>query len=208
MQKLPLEEIRYRYKEKYEERLSRNNDELKKNMEGYRINYDGKHYFIEVQSKQEECEQIVDFLNVQKKEPDVVKKYHLLLQTLPENYRQEFPDTLKYHKGYTTYLINKRKNKSIQMVQSFKALKTMLSLMDKEIAAYSDEEMAELIKNKSFTATTKQHSVWFIKYIYNKAPEQFQFNVEMSMLRRETIRGEEDFYMVEEWAAFADVFFA
>ena len=207
MQKLTLEEIRYRYKEKYEERLSGNNDELKKNMEGYRINYDGKHYFIEVQNKQEECEQIVDFLNVQKKEPDVVKKYHLLLQTLPENYRQEFPDTLKYHKGYITYLINKRKNKSIQMVQSFKALKTMLSLMDKEIAAYSDEEMAELIKNKSFTTTTKQHAVWFIKYIYNKAPEQFQFNVEMSMLRRETIRGEADFYTPEEWDVFADVFF-
>lgn len=207
MQKLTLEEIRHRYKEKYEERLSENNDELKKNLEGYRINYDGQHYFIEVQNKQEECEQIADFLNVQKKEPDVVKKYHLLLQTLPENYRQKFPDTLKYHNGYITYLINRRKNKSIQMVQSFKALKTMLSLMDKEIAAYSDEEMAELIKNKSFTTTMKQHAVWFIKYIYNKAPEQFQFNVEMSMLRRETIRGEEDFYTAEEWAAFADVFF-
>lgn len=109
MQKLTLEEIRYRYKEKYEERLSGNNDELKKNMEGYRINYDGKHYFIEVQNKQEECEQIVDFLNVQKKEPDVVKKYHLLLQTIPENYRQEFPIRLNIIRAILLILSIKEK---------------------------------------------------------------------------------------------------
>lgn len=79
--------------------------------------------------------------------------------------------------------------------------------MDKEITEYSDEELAELIKDKSFTTTTKQHIVWFLKYIYNKEHGQFRFNVEMSMLRRETIREEEDFYIPKEWAYFADVFF-
>ena len=93
------------------------------------------------------------------------------------------------------------------MVHSFKALKTMLSLMDKEITEYFDEELAELVKDKSFTNTSKQHTVWFLKYIYNKEPEKFRFDVEMSMLRRETIREEEDFYTPEEWDAFIRIFF-
>ncbi len=93
------------------------------------------------------------------------------------------------------------------MVRSFRALETMLSLMDKEITEYSDEELSELIKDKSFTVAQKQHAVWFLKYIYNKEPDRFKFNVEMSMLRRKTIRVEKDFYTPEEWADFTDLFF-
>ena len=210
MQKLTFAEIRHRYKEKYEKRLRGDNAALKKKLEGYRIYQEGKQYFLKVQDKQKECERIVDFLDIQKRilhEADVKKKYHLLLDTLPENYQIKFQDTIRRHEGYIKYLVNRRKNERIQMVQSFKALKTMLSIMVKEITEYSDEEIAELIKDKSFSTATRQHAVWFIKYIYDKGPEQFRFNVEMSMMRRETIRKEADFYTPEEWAAFADVFF-
>lgn len=210
MQRLTFIEIRHRYKEKYSKRLSGDNSMLKKKLEGYRIYQDGKHYFLKVQDKQKECEKIVDFLNLQKRifhEDDVIKKYQLLLSTIPENYQLKFQDTIRRHDGYILYLVNHRKNESIQMVQSFKALKIMLSIMDKEITEYSDEEIAELIKDKSFSTATRQHAVWFLKYIRNKEPEQFKFNVEMSMMRRETIRKEEDFYTPEEWAALAEVLF-
>ena len=83
----------------------------------------------------------------------------------------------------------------------------MLSLMDKEITEYSDEELAGLIRDNSFTTAARQYAVWFLTYIHDKEPEQLKFNLEMSMLRRETVRGEEDFYTPEEWASFADVFF-
>ena len=83
----------------------------------------------------------------------------------------------------------------------------MLSLMDKEITEYSDEELAGLIRDNSFTTAARQYAVWFLTYIYNQKPEQFMFSLEMSMLRRETVRGEEDFYPPEEWASFAAVFF-
>lgn len=210
MQKLTFAEIRHRYKEKYEKRLRGDNAALKKKLEGYRVYQDGKQYFLKVQNKQKECEKIVDFLDIQKRilhEADVKKKYQLLLDTLPENYQLKFQDTIRRHEGYIKYLINNRKNERIQMVQSFKALKTMLSIMDKEITEYSDEEIAELIKDKSFSTATRQHAVWFLKYIHNKEPDQFKFNVEMSMMRRETIKKDADFYTPEEWRAFADVFF-
>ncbi len=210
MQKLTFAEIRNRYKEKHKKRLGSSNDILKKRLEGYRTYKDGYQYFIKVQDKQKECEEIVDSLIFRDRvlhEPDVIKKYKLLLQTLPEDYWMKFPDTLKYHNGYVTHLINNRKNKRLQMVQSFRALETMLSLMDKEITEYCDEELAEMIRDKSFTTTAKQHAVWFLKYIYHKEPDKFRFNVEMSMLRRETIRQEEDFYTPEEWAGFAELFF-
>ena len=195
---------------KYEKRLSSNNDELKNKLKEYQTCQDGRCFFIETQDKQKECEKIVDYLNIQNRafhEQDVVKKYQLLLMTLPKHYQQTFPATLQYHNGYVIHLINSRKNTRAQMTHSFKSLKTMLALMDKEITEYSDEELAELIKDKSFTTTAKQHTVWFLKYIYNKEPEKFEFDVEMSMLRRETIRGEEDFYTFEEWAYFMEVFF-
>lgn len=210
MQKLTFTEIRNRYREKYKKELSGSTDRLKKKLKEYQIGQEGRFFFIEVQDKQKECERIVDSLYIQNEayhESDVKRKYHLLLQTLPENYRQTFPDTIQYHNGYITHLINNRKDKRIQILQSFKALKIMLSLMDKEITEYSDEGLAELVKDKSFTTTTKQHTVWFLKYIYNKEPEKFKFDVEMSMLRRETIRAEEDFYTSEEWNAFIRIFF-
>lgn len=201
MQKLAFAEIRNRYKEKYKKRLGSTNDVLKKRLEGYRTCQDGRQYFIKVQDKQKECEEIVDSLILHNRvlhEPDVIKKYELLIDTIPEQVRLKFPDTLERHKGYIQHLINHRKDKRTQVVRSFRALETMLPLMDKEITEYSDEELSELIKDKSFTVAQKQYAVWFLKYIYNKEPDRFKFNVEMSMLRRETIRVEEDFYTPEE----------
>ena len=93
------------------------------------------------------------------------------------------------------------------MAHSFRGLKVLLSLMDKEITEYSDEEITELIKDKSFSTATKKYVVWFLKYIYNKEPEQFKFDVEMTLMRRDTIRGEEDFYTPEEWSTFTKIFF-
>lgn len=210
MQKLTFAEIRNRYKEKHKKRLSSTNDVLKRKLKGYRIYHDGCQYFMKVQDKQKECEEIVDSLILYNRvlhEPDVIKKYKLLIDTIPEQIRLKFPDTLERHKGYIQHLINHRKDKRLQMVHSFRALETMLSLMDKEITEYSNEELSELIKDGSFTVSQKQHAVWFLKYIYNKEPDRFKFNVEMSMLRRETIRQEADFYTHEEWADFIDVFF-
>jgi len=169
MQKLTFAEIKNRYKEKYEKKLGSTNDVLKRKLEGYRTYQDGRQYFIKVQDKQKECEEIVDSLILHNRvlhEPDVIKKYELLIDTIPEEVRLKFPDTLKRHEGYIQHLINHRKDKRSQMVHSFRALETMLSLMDKEITEYSDEEMSELIKDKSFTVSQKQHAVWFLKYIY------------------------------------------
>lgn len=140
-------------------------------------------------------------------EKQVQEKYDLLVKTLPKDYQKRLPDTIKRHAGYTRYLINKRKNLKRHMANHFKALKTMLSLMDKEITEYSDEELAGLIRDNSFTTAARQYAVWFLTYIYNQKPEQFKFSLEMSMLRRETVRGEEDFYTPEEWTAFVAVFF-
>ena len=210
MQKLTLAEIRRRYKEKYKKRLSATDAVLERKLEEYRVYQGGQDCFSERQDAQEECERIVDFLMLQYNalhEKKVKEKYDFLVQTLPKDYQKKFPDTIRRHAGYTRYLINKRKNLKRNISNHFKALKTMLSLMDKEITEYSDEELAGLIRDNSFTTAARQYAVWFLTYIYNQKPEQFMFSLEMSMLRRETVRGEEDFYTPEEWASFAAVFF-
>ena len=210
MQKLTLAEIRRRYKEKYKKRLSATDAVLERKLEEYRVYQGGQDCFSERQDAQEECERIVDFLMLQYNalhEKKVKEKYDFLVQTLPKDYQKKFPDTIRRHAGYTRYLINKRKNLKRNISNHFKALKTMLSLMDKEITEYSDEELAGLIRDNSFTTAARQYAVWFLTYIYNQKPEQLKFTLEMSMLRRETVRGEADFYTPEEWASFASVFF-
>lgn len=210
MQKPTFTEIRRRYKEKNKKRLRASDAVLEKKLEEYRVYRGGQDCCGEGQDAQDECEKIVDFLIMQNNAlhaEQVQQKYDLLVKTLPKDYQKRFPDTIRRHAGYTRYLINKRKNLKRHMANHFKALKTMLSLMDKEITAYSDEELAELIRDNSFTTAARQYAVWFLAYIYNQKPEQFKFSLEMSMLRRETVRGEEDFYTPEEWAVFADVFF-
>lgn len=210
MQKPTLAEIRRRYKEKYKKRLSATDAVLERKLEEYRVYQGGQDCFGEGQDAQAECEKIVDFLMLQYNalhEKQVQEKYDLLVKTLPKNYQKRFPDTIRRYAGYTRYLINKRKNLKRNMANHFKALKTMLSLMDKEITEYSDEELVELIRDNSFTTAARQYAVWFLTYIYNQKPEQLKFTLEMSMLRRETVRGEADFYTPEEWASFAAVFF-
>ena len=210
MQKPTFTEIRRRYKEKYQKRLSATDAMLEKKLEEYRVYQGGQDCFGEGQDAEEECEKFVDFLMLQYNalhEKQVQEKYDLLVKTLPKDYQERFPDTIRRYAGYTRYLINKRKNLKRHMANHFKALKTMLSLMDKEIAEYSDEELVELIRDNSFTTAARQYAVWFLTYIYNQKPEQLKFTLEMSMLRRETVRGEADFYTTEEWASFAAVFF-
>ena len=210
MQKPTFTEIRRRYKEKYQKRLSATDAMLEKKLEEYRVHQGGQDCFGEGQDAEEECEKFVDFLMLQYNalhEKQVQEKYDLLVKTLPKDYQKRFPDTIRRHAGYTRYLINKRKTLKRNISNHFKALNTMLSLMDKEITEYSDEELAGLIRDNSFTTAARQYAVWFLTYIYNQKPEQFMFSLEMSMLRRETVRGEEDFYTPEEWASFAAVFF-
>ena len=210
MQKPTFTEIRHRYKEKNKKRLRASDAVLEKKLEEYRVYQGGQNCFDEGQDAQDECEKFVDFLTMQNNAlhaEQVQEKYDLLVQTLPKEYQERFPDTIRRHAGYTRYFINKRKNLKRNMANHFKALKTMLSLMDKEITEYSDEELAGLIRDNSFTTAARQYAVWFLTYIYNQKPEQFKFTLEMSMLRRETVRGEEDFYTPEEWASFAAVFF-
>lgn len=210
MQELTFAKIRHRYKEKNEKRLRASDAMLEKKLEEYRVYQGGQDCFDEGQDAQDECEKFVDFLTMQNNAlhaEQVQEKYNLLVQTLPKEYQERFPDTIRRHAGYTRYFINKRKNLKRNMANHFKALKTMLSLMDKEITEYSDEELAELMRDHSFTTAARQYAVWFLTYIYNQKPEQFKFTLEMSMLRRETVRGEEDFYTPEEWASFAAVFF-
>lgn len=210
MQKPTFTEIRHRYKEKNKKRLRASDAVLEKKLEEYRVYQGGQKCFGEGQDAQDECEKFVDFLTMQNNAlhaEQVQEKYDLLVKTLPKDYQERFPDTIRRHAGYTRYLINKRKNLKRNMANHFRALKTMLSLMDKEITKYSDEELAELIRDNSFTTAARQYAVWFLKYIHDKEPEQLKFTLEMSMLRRETVRGEEDFYTHEEWASFAAVFF-
>lgn len=210
MQKPTFTEIRHRYKEKNQKRLRASDAVLEKKLEEYRVYQGGQDCFGEGQDAQEECEKFVDFLTMQNNAlhaEQVQEKYDFLVKTLPKAYQKRFPDTIRRHAGYTRYLINKRKNLKRNISNHFKALRTMLSLMDKEITEYSDEELAELIRDNSFTTAARQFAVWFLTYIYNQKPEQFKFSLEMSMLRRETVRGEADFYTPEEWAVFADVFF-
>lgn len=79
--------------------------------------------------------------------------------------------------------------------------------MDKELSEYSNIELVELTQNEKFTSTTKVQAVNFFKYIYNLTPDQLDFDVEMTMLRRKKVKTDEDFYSPEEWVSFMNTFF-
>ena len=209
MQKLTFGEIRERYRKKYEKVLRISDKTIKGRLEGEQICQENREYYITVQGEQE-AENIIKRLYLfgqTHDEKDVMKKYELLLQTLPEKYSLLFPDTIQLHREYVVYLKNKRKRENTSMVHSFDALRTMLSLMDKELAEYTDGELVALIKDKRFTSTTKQFTVWFLRYVYEYKPEKLKCDVEVNMLRRDKMKKNTDFYTPEEWKAFRDVFF-
>ena len=209
VQKLTFGEIRERYKEKYKKELRISDEMIKGRLEGDLIYQEDGKYCVAVQGGQE-AENIIKRLclfDQTRDEKDVMKKYDLLVQTLPERYSLLFPDTMQLHRGYVAYLKNKRKRENTAMVHSFNALRTMLSLMDKELTEYADEELVDLIKDKRFTSTTKQFTVWFLRYVYEYKPEKLKCDVEVNMLRREKMKKNTDFYTPEEWNAFKEVFF-
>lgn len=209
MERLYFYEIRKMYKLKYGKRLNSTNDKIIQRLEQYKICYENGLYYIQTKDKQKESEKIIQMLYLYNQifhEKDLVKKYHLLIQTLPEYFRITFPGTIAYHGKYVGNVLEKRKNKNAQMVHAFNALKTMLSLMNKELSEYSNLELVELIKSEIFTSTQKQHTVWFLTYIYNLMPEKFNFNVEMTMLKREKIKAENDFYSPAEWGSLLNTF--
>lgn len=216
MQELTFTDIRKAYRERYGKKLRTDNDWLKKKLDWLHVDYDGERCLIEAFDSQKECGKIVELLHAcgeARGEKDILKRYQLLLGTIPEEYLKKFPDTIRYHQGYVTWLINRRKNKGGEMKCAFNSLKTMLSLMEKEIAEYSDSELADLIKKTAsagdagFTTVMKRYAIWFLKYIRSGETEDIKFDVEMSLLRRESIRLDEDFYTPEEWGAFAENFF-
>lgn len=107
MQKPTFTEIRRRYKEKYQKRLSATDAMLEKKLEEYRVHQGGQDCFGEGQDAEEECEKFVDFLMLQYNalhEKQVQEKYDLLVKTLPKDYQKRFPDTIRRHAGYTRYL--------------------------------------------------------------------------------------------------------
>ena len=61
MQKPTFTEIRRRYKEKYQKRLSATDAMLEKKLEEYRVHQGGQDCFGEGQDAEEECEKFVDF---------------------------------------------------------------------------------------------------------------------------------------------------
>lgn len=67
MQNITFTEIRQRYKEKYEKRLSGIDTVLEKKLEWYQVYQDDGPYFIKVWDRQKECEKIVDFLYIKNK---------------------------------------------------------------------------------------------------------------------------------------------
>lgn len=209
MERLYFNEIRKMYKEKYKKRFCSTNDKISTRLEEYQTYQTNGQYFIKTQNKQKESEKIVDLMHTYNEahyEKDIIKKYNLLIKTLPERYQLSFPKTIRYHEKYVNNLMETRKNKNKHMVHAFNSLKTMLSLMDKELSLYSNLELVELVKSEKFTSTTKQHTVLFLTYIYNLMPEQFNFNVEMSMLKREKIKAEDDFYSPVEWENLLNTF--
>lgn len=209
MERLYFCEIKKMYREKYKRNLCSTNDKISTRLEGYQTYQVNGQYFIKTKNKQKESEKIVDLLHTYNEayyEKDIIKKYNLLIKTLPEQYLLSFPKTVGYHEKYVSNLMETRKNKNAQMVHAFNALKTMLSLMNKELSEYSNVELVELIKNEIFTSTQKQHTVWFLTYIYNLMPEHFNFNVEMTMLKREKIKAEDDFYSLVEWGSLLNTF--
>lgn len=210
MEKLTIEEIRKEYKEAYDMNLSSANDTIAKRLTGYSFSQEEGCWFLETQNKEQDCKRIVETLHLfylAYHEKDVVKKYHLLVQTFPEDWKVKFQETIAYHEKYVINLLANRKSKNTQMVHAFNALKTMISHMDKEISGYSDMELTKLIQENDFTSITKQHTVWFLGYIYSLESDKLNFNVEMVMLKREKLKSEKDFYSPEEWVGFINTFF-
>lgn len=210
MQILTFEEIKRYFRKKYGMGITASDNGIMQKLQAYQVHQKNGKCFLEVQDKEQECEKIADILYLHRRcrnNRDLSEKYSFLLQTLPERQRMTFPKTISYHEKYIMGFIDQRKNKSVPMVQSFNALKTMLFLMDKEITEYSNMELVSLIKNNEFTSTTKQHAIWFLKYIYKEQPEKCCFNVEATLLKREKLKAEDDFYSPEEWTAFINNFF-
>lgn len=211
MEKLFFYEIRKMYKEKYKKNTCTKNETICRRLDNYQFHNDNGQYYIYTFNKQKECEGIVELLHTYNEalheKDDLIKKYHILIQTLPEQWRLSFSNTIAYHEKYVSNLLEKRKRKNSAMMHSFNALKTLLSLIDKEISGYSNIELVELTQNEKFTSTTKLHAVDFLKYIYNLAPDQLDFDVEMTMLRRKKVKTDEDYYSLKEWVAFMNTFF-
>lgn len=211
MEKLFFYEIRKMYKEKYKKDIRTKNETICRRVDNYQFHKNNEHYYIYTSDKQKDCEEIVERLHIYNEalheKDDLLKKYHMLIQTLPEQWRLAFPRTIAYHEKYVSNVMEKRKRKNSVMMHSFNALKTLLSLIDKELSEYSNIELVELTQNEKFTSTTKQQTVDFIKYIYNLAPAQLDFDVEMTMLRRKKVKTDEDYYSPEEWVAFINTFF-
>lgn len=209
MEELPFKEIRKQYYKKEKKQLYAGDQDLKKRLAEFPITERGGAYYIVTQDKERECEKVIELLHLQRKalkEKDIWKKYDLLIQTLPERHRMAFPETIRLHQKYIRIFVDGRQRQTTRMVRSFKALSIMLSLMDKEIMEYSDMELVTLMKDKTFSSTQKQYAVWFLKYIYAQIPEKCQFDVEVTLLRKEQIKEDDDFYSPEEWVSFINIF--
>ncbi len=209
MEELSFEELRKQYYKKEKKRLSLDNQSLMKRLKGFQTVERNGDYSIMTQDKEQECEEIIEILRLQKKalkEKNLWKKYDLLLKTLPKRQREAFPETIALHQTYIRIFVDGRQGQMARMTHSFAALSVMLSLMDKEIMEYSDMELVELMKDKTFSSTQKQYAVWFLKYIYAQIPEKCRFDVEVTLLKKERIKEEDDFYSPEEWVSFINLF--
>ena len=209
MEELSFKEIRKQYYKKEKKRLYAGDQDLKKRLAEFPITERGGACYIVTQDKERECEKVIELLRLKRKalkEKDIWKKYDLLIQTLPERHRMAFPETIRLHQKYIRIFVDGRQRQTTRMVRSFKALSIMLSLMDKEIMEYSDMELVALMKDRTFSSTQKQHAVWFLKYIYAQIPEKCQFDVEVTLLRKERIKEDDDFYSPEEWVSFINIF--
>lgn len=133
MRKLTFEEIRGRCMDQHKKKMGISDEILKKRLEGEEIFRGNGGYYIKVEGEQE-CREVIERLLLYDKasrEDDVVKKYKMLLDTLPPRYHLLFPDTISLHQEFIVYLIQKRKKKNLAMMQAFHGLRTMLSLVDK-----------------------------------------------------------------------------
>lgn len=209
MKELSFKEIRKQYYKKEKKWIHADDQHLMKRLAGFQIAEREGSYYIVVQDKEQECEKIVEILCLQRNailEKDIWKKYDLLIQSLPKQHRAAFPETIRLHQRYIRIFVDGRQRQTTRMVHSFKALSVMLSLMEKEIMEYSDMELVALMKDKTFSSTQKQYTVWFLKYIYAQIPEKCQFDVEVTLLRKERIKEDDDFYSPEEWVSFINIF--
>lgn len=196
MKELSFKEIRKQYNKKEKKWLHADDQHLMRRLAGFQIAERDGSYYVVVQDKEQECEKIIEILQLQKKalnEKNIWKKYDLLIQTLPEQQRMAFPETIALHQKYIRIFVDGRKGQMTRMRHSFTALSVMLSLMEKEIMEYSDMELVAFMKDKTFSSTQKQYAVWFLKYIYEQIPERCCFNVEVTLLRKERIKEDDDF---------------